>query len=100
MPFAMPQSRKSLFASSVPGQKGRTAGATLGLMLGGLIAAIPAGILALLAGMVNAAYGWLALAVGLLTGVILLVVLSRMTARRYLDSGPEILAMVSAGDRV
>ena len=50
MPFAMPQSRKSLFASSVPGQKGRTAGATFGLMLGGLISAIPAAVLALLAG--------------------------------------------------
>ncbi len=100
LPFAMPQSRKSLFASSVPGQKGRTSGAQLGLLLGGLVSAIPAGVLALLSATVNQAYGWLALAVGLLTGIVMVVVLSGMTARRYLDSGPEILAVVSAGDRV
>jgi ABC-2 type transport system permease protein len=100
LPFAMPQSRKSLFASSVPGQKGRTSGAQLLILLGGLVSAIPAGGLAVLAGTIDPAWGWAALIVGVLTGLVMLAVAIPATANRYLATGPEILAVVAAGDRV
>lgn len=100
VPYAMPQSRTSLFASSVPGQKGRTAGATLGLIAGGMVAALPAGAAAWLSFTSSPAWGWLALGVGIATGVAAILVSVRLTARRYLESAPEIFAIVSMGDRV
>ena len=48
MPYAQPQSRKSLFASSVPGQKGRTFAASLGMIGGAILIALPAVIAAVL----------------------------------------------------
>ena len=100
LPFAMPQSRKSLFASSVPGQKGRTSGAQVSILLGGLVSALPAAGLAVVSALVDPLWGWLALAVGLLSGAVMLLVAIPATADRYLATGPEILAVVSAGDRV
>jgi len=99
IPYAMPQSRTSMFASSVPGQKGRTAIATLSVLVGGIVAAVPAGVCAVLAITADPVWGWVALLVGVLTGAGLLVGLTRSAGRHYLEHSPEILAVVSAGDR-
>ena len=99
LPYAMPQSRKSLFASSIPGQKGRTAGASLGLLGGGLVVALPAGIAAALSLTVDPVWGWVALVIGPAVGMLALWWAARLTADRYLERAPEILAIVSAGDR-
>ncbi|WP_029135706.1 hypothetical protein [Nakamurella lactea] len=100
VPYAMPQSRKSIFASSVAGQKGITVRATLGTMLGAIVTALPAVAFAALALLVAPGWGWAALGVGLLLPPLLLTFATRLTAERYLESAPEILAVVSAGDRV
>ena len=89
-----------MFASSVPGQKGRTFAATLGLMAGGLVLAIPAGAAVILSLTVSPMWGWVGLVVGPLAGVIALWIAAGMTADRYLEYAPEIFATVSAGDRV
>ncbi len=100
VPYAMPQSRKSLFASSVPGQKGRTTAASLGVFGGAIVVALPAVVAAVLAALVSPVWGWVALVLGPVVGAVALVISARMTADRYLDSAPEIFAIVSAGDRV
>lgn len=100
VPYAMPQSRKSLFASSVPGQKGRTAAASLGVIGGGVLVAVPPAVAAVLSVSVDPIWGWVGLVVGPAVGVVVLMVAARMTADRYLDQAPEILAVVAAGDRV
>jgi ABC-2 type transport system permease protein len=100
VPYAQPQSRKSMFASSVPGQKGRTLLATLGLMAGGLLVALPAGIAVILSLTVGPAWGWLALILGPVVGGIALWFATGKTADLYLERSPEIFATVSAGDRV
>ena len=100
VPYAQPQSRKSMFASSVPGQKGRTFGATLGLIAGGLLVAIPAGVAVILSLTVGPAWGWVALILGPAVGGIALWIAAGMTAELYLERAPEIFATVSAGDRV
>ena len=100
VPYAQPQSRKSMFASSVPGQKGRTFAATLGLMAGGLVVAIPAGVAVILSLTVDPIWGWIGLIVGPVVGLIALWIAAGMTADRYLEHAPEIFEMVSAGDRV
>ena len=94
IPYAMPQSRTSMFASSVPGQKGRTAIATLSVLVGGLVAAVPAGVCAVLAITADPVWGWVALLVGVLTGAGLLVALTRSAGRHYLEHSPETLAVV------
>ena len=100
LPYAQPQSRKSMFASSVPGQKGRTFAATLGLMGGGLVLSIPAGVAVILSLTVSPVWGWVALVVGPVVGLVALWIAAGMTADRYLEHAPEIFATVSAGDRV
>lgn len=100
VPYAQPQSRKSLFASSVPGQKGRTLRATLGVLAGGVLFALPAIICAVLFLTVSPMWGYVALVVGPLVGGIALWFAAYRTADVYLDQGPEIFAAVSAGDRV
>jgi ABC-2 type transport system permease protein len=100
LPYAQPQSRKSLFDSSVPGQKGRTAAASLGLIGGGLLVALPAAAAVVLSLTVSPIWGWVALVIGPVCGLFTLWIAARMTADRYLDQAPEIFAMVSAGDRV
>lgn len=99
VPYAMPQSRKSMFVSSVPGQKGRTGRATLGTMLGGVVLALPTVLLVVLAIVVSPAFGWAALVVAVVSAPIVLVVSTRVAAQKYLASTPEILRLVSAGDR-
>jgi ABC-2 type transport system permease protein len=100
VPYAMPQSRKSLFASSVPGQKGRTTAASLGVLGAGIVIALPAGVAAVLSLLVNPIWGWIGLVVGPAIGVVVLIAAARKTADRYLEQAPEILAVVAAGDRV
>ncbi len=100
LPYAMPQSRVSLFASSVPGQKGRTFGASLAVLGGGALIAAPAGVAAVLSVTVSPVWGWVALAVGLVVGALAVWLSSRLTADSYLERAPEIFAVVSAGDRV
>jgi len=100
IPYAMPQSRTSLFASSVPGQKGRTFAASLSVLLGGAVIAVPAGIATVLSLTVAPAWGWVSLLLGLAVGGFALWLSSRLTADRYLERAPEIFAVVSAGDRV
>ena len=100
MPYAQPQSRKSLFASSVPGQKGRTAAASLGVIGRRHVVALPAGVAALLSLTVAPAWGWVAFVIGPVIGAIAVLVAARLTANRYLEQATEIFAVVSAGDRV
>jgi ABC-2 type transport system permease protein len=99
LPYAQPQSRKSLFASSVPGQKGRTFAASLSFIGGGLLVTIPAAVCAVLSLTVSPVWGWVGLVVGPVTGLMALLLSSRMTANRFLDQATEIFAVVSAGDR-
>jgi len=100
IPYAIPQSRKSMFASSIPGQKGATFRSTSGTILGGVAVAIPAGALGLLGVLVDPAWGWLSLIVGIAVPPLVLLIAVRSTSRKYLESGPEIFARVLAGDRV
>lgn len=100
LPYAQPQSRKSMFASSVPGQKGRTTAASFAFLIGGLVVALPTIVLVLLSLLVDPVWGWLALIVGPLTGLVALAISVRMTADRFLEHGPEIFELVRAGDRV
>ena len=99
IPYAMPQSRKSMFASSVPGQKGRTTRATLAILGIGLLVGVPAGVAVVLSLTIAPWWGWVALIVGPICGFLTLQRLIAVSADRYLRSGPEILAAVSAGDR-
>ena len=99
LPYAMRQSRKSMFANGIPGQKGRTLGATLASMLGGVVVGIPAIVLAVLALTRSLSFGWIALVVGPVCGVAAVVVMSAVTASRYLNRAPEILTTVALGDR-
>jgi ABC-2 type transport system permease protein len=99
LPYAMPQSRSSMFASSVPGQKGRSAGASFAVLGIGIATAAPAGAFGALAMIRSPGWGWLGLLVGVATGAIVFPVLVRLGARRYVANGPEILAVVSLGDR-
>lgn len=89
-----------MFASSVPGQKGRTTAASFAFLLGGLVVALPTIVLVILSLLVDPIWGWVALVVGPLTGVLALAVAVRLTAARFLDNGPEIFEVVRAGDRV
>lgn len=100
VPYALPQSRTSMFASRVPGQGGRAAGGGLGLMACGLIAAIPAGVLAILGESVNPAFRWVALVVGPALAWIAMWQVINVAADRYLDRAPEILDLVAVGDTV
>lgn len=100
MPYAQPQSRKSMFASSVPGQKGRTAAASFGFLLGGIVVALPAVICLVLSLLVAPVWGWVSLVVGPLVGVLALLISVRLTADKFLVSAPEIFEIVRAGDRV
>src|SRR6478609_452848 len=95
LPYAQPQSRKSMFASSVPGQKGRTFVATLAMLLIGLVITLPAGIATILSVTVSPAWGWVSLILGPAVGVVALWFSAGMTADRYLERAPEILALVS-----
>ena len=99
IPYAMPQSRASLFASSVPGQKGRTFSASLAVLLGGALIAAPAGAATVLSLTVGPVWGWVSLVLGLAVGGFAIWLSSRLTADRYLEQAPEIFAVVSAGDR-
>ena len=99
LPYAMKQSRKSMFANGIPGQKGRTLGSTLASLLGGIVVAIPAIVLAVLAVRESLAFGWAALVVGPACGAVAIVVMSSITATTYLSRMPEILATVALGDR-
>lgn len=100
LPYAQPQSRKSMFASSVPGQKGRTTAASVAFLIGGVVVALPTIVLVLLSLFVDPIWGWAALVVGPVTGFLALVIAVRMTADRFLEDAPEIFEVVRAGDRV
>jgi ABC-2 type transport system permease protein len=100
LPYAQPQSRKSMFASSVPGQKGRTFAATLSMLGVGLVVALPAGVAAILSLTVSPMWGWVGLVLGPTVGGVALWLAAGMTAARYLERAPEILALVTTGDRV
>ncbi len=99
VPYAMPQSRTSVFASSIAGQKGRAAGASLSVLGIGMATALPAIAAAAAAVTVHPAWGWLSVAAALLCGAPVAIVLAAAGARRYLARAPEIFAIVSAGDR-
>jgi ABC-2 type transport system permease protein len=100
LPYAQPQSRKSMFASSVPGQKGRTTAVSFAFLIGGLVVALPTIVLVLLSLFVDPLWGWVALVVGPVTGLIALAAAVRMTAGLFLENSPEIFEVVRAGDRV
>ena len=99
LPYAMRQSRKTMFANSIPGQKGRTFGATLAAMGGGVVVALPAIVLVVLAFAISPAWGWVALVVGPLCGIAAVITVSNRTATTYLRRMPEILTTVAVGDR-
>ncbi len=100
MPYAQPQSRKSMFASSVPGQKGRTGLVSLGMFGGAILVALPAAVLVGLSVTKSPSWGWAALIVGPACGIAAILVSVRMTAARFLEKATEIFQVVSAGDRV
>ncbi len=99
LPYAMRQSRKSMFANGIPGQKGRTLGAALGSVGGGILVALPAIVLVVLSLTVSPVWGWSALVVGPACGAAAVVLMSTVTATTYLSRTPEILATVAVGDR-
>jgi ABC-2 type transport system permease protein len=99
LPYAMPQSRTSMFASSVPGQKGRSTGAAFSVMGIGLATAIVPAVFGALALTGNRAWGWIGLISGLVVGAGVFLVLSRVGASRYVARAPEILSVVALGDR-
>lgn len=99
LPYPMRQSRKSMFANSIPGQKGRTLGSAAASMGGGIALALPAIAMAVLSLTVSPAWGWAALVVGPSCGLVGVVVISGLTASTYLNRVPEILATVAIGDR-
>ncbi|MDQ6657464.1 MAG: hypothetical protein M3Z00_04420, partial [Actinomycetota bacterium] len=98
-PYAMPQSRKSMFASSVPGQKGLTFRATFGTVVGGAVVAAPAIVCAVLSVAVAPVWGWVGVLISMVLPPAVLLAAIRMTAARFLAAGPSILAVVSVGDR-
>lgn len=100
LPYAVPQSRTSMFASRVPGQGGRAAVSTLAVLIGGLVAVLPAGVLAVLGESMDRRFLWAALIAGPVLGMVLLWLVIRFAADHYLARTPEILQLVSAGDRV
>lgn len=100
LPYAVPQSRKSMFASSVAGQKGRTAVATLALMVGGAVLALPAAGFVVAAHVVNPIWGWVGLVVGPVIAFAAVWFALGRTADLFLETEPEILDVVRAGDRV
>lgn len=100
LPYAVPQSRKSMFASSVPGQKGRTAFATFALLLGGAVLALPAGAFVIASHLAGPVWGWVGLVVGPLVGLGAVWFSLGRTADLFLATQPEILAVVRVGDRV
>lgn len=99
VPYAVPQSRKSMFASSIAGQRSASFRSAFGSMLLGLAAALPVIALALLGILVAPVWSWVALVVALVYPTVLLLVLIRRAAEAYLTKGPEILSVVTAGDR-
>ncbi len=100
LPQAVRQSRRTMFANSIPGQKGRATASTFGILGGALVVAIPSGACALLDLLSDRAWGWIGLVVGIVVGLGCLAVASSLAGRRYLERGPEILAVVSIGDRL
>jgi len=98
LPYAVPQSRTSLFASSVPGHKGRALAVSLAVFAGGAVVALPAALCAWLS-IPDPGWGWAALVVGPVVGIVALWFAARVTADRYLDRAPDIYATVAAGDR-
>lgn len=100
LPYAVPQSRKSMFASSVAGQKGRTAVATFGLMFGGAVLALPAAAFVLASHLAGPLWGWVGLVVGPLFALGAVWIAVGRTADLFLATEPEILDVVRAGDRV
>ncbi len=99
LPFAARQSRKSMFANSISGQKGRTTGASLAMFGVGILVGLPSAGLAVAGQLVAPIYGWCGLLVGIVLGLGALAALSGVAARTYLDRSPEILAVVAIGDR-
>ncbi|WP_188940239.1 hypothetical protein [Nakamurella endophytica] len=99
VPFAARQSRTSMFAGSIPGQKARTAGAGFAIFGAGVAAAVVPGLLTVLALTTNPVWGWVALVVGPAVGVAAILLFTRAQARTYLARTPEILAVVAVGDR-
>jgi ABC-2 type transport system permease protein len=84
----------------VPGQKGRTFAASFGFLVGGGLIALPAAILALMSLLVDPVWGWAALVVGPICGLIALLLGVRLAADKFLEDAPEIFAVVRSGDRV
>lgn len=100
LPYGVPQSRKSMFASAAPGQKGRSGGSSLGVMGGGLAVAAAPAALAIVGASRGAIWGWAGLALGITLGVIVLMRLIEVAATKYAETGPEIFLASAAGDRV
>ncbi len=99
-PYAMPQSRGSMFASAVPAHKNRVLQVTLTILFGGLAVALPAIGLAALTILVANWWGWVGLIVGPGIAVVVDAVLIQKAAGVYFETAPEIFADVRLGDRV
>jgi ABC-2 type transport system permease protein len=99
VPYGMPQSRTSAFASSVPGQGGVAFLAMLATAAVAGVTILPSVILVVLAASMPA-FAWLALVVGAVCGVGAVAVGVRLTGDRFTTHATSILATVSSGDRV
>ncbi len=98
-PYAMPQSRGSMFASSTPQHKGRAFVVSMSVILGGAAFGLPAAAFVPLA-VQESWWGWVALLVGPAIAIAVGQLLVRRAAGRYFETAPEIFAAVRVGDRV
>jgi ABC-2 type transport system permease protein len=98
-PYAMPQSRSSMFASSAPQHKARAFGVSMGVLFGGAAVALPAAAFIFLA-LDDPWWGWVAMVVGVGVAAGVLVLLVRRAGTIYFEQAPEIFAEVRMGDRV
>ena len=100
LPYAMPQSRGSMFASSAPQHKARSFQVSMSVLFGGLAVALPGVAFVPLAVLVNPWLGWVGLVVGPAVAGWVAWLLTNKAATIYYETTPEIFAMVRVGDRV
>lgn len=98
-PYAMPQTRTSMFASAAPQHKSRSLVVALSVLFGGLALALPGVVGAVLTVTVTPAWGWVGLVVGPAFAAALAWNLVQRGSTRYFEQGPEIFAAVRIGDR-
>lgn len=98
-PYAMPQTRSSMFASAAPQHKTLSFVVAMSVLFGGLALALPGVLFAVLAAVLDPLWGWVGLVVGPAVAGVLAWQLVQRGATRYFEQAPEIFAAVRLGDR-